>query len=37
MLHLVLPENSKEVNPRDLSDAELERVAAGGPIFSIRR
>ncbi|HXX79496.1 MAG TPA: NHLP leader peptide family RiPP precursor [Ktedonobacteraceae bacterium] len=31
--HLVLPENSKEGNPRDLSDAELEHVTGGWPKF----
>ncbi|HYB00551.1 MAG TPA: NHLP leader peptide family RiPP precursor [Ktedonobacteraceae bacterium] len=32
-LHLVLPVHSKEGNPRDLSDAELERVTGGWPQF----
>ena len=32
-LHVVLPVNSQEGKPRDLSDAELEHVAAGWPDF----
>ena len=34
-LHVVLPVNSQEGKPRDLSDAELEHVAAGWPDFAL--
>ena len=32
-LHVVLPVNSQEGKPRELSDAELEHVAGGWPDF----